>query len=238
MRASTLVCVLGLSLATVRVGRAQSVDPAAVAVDTSEQLARDHFKQAEIDFNLGKFEDALHGYQAAYEAKPLTAFLFNIAQCYRNLGDYERARFFYKRYLTLEPRTPNRRVVNDLIAEVTRLQKAAPVPAESRPEGTPAPPAGSSSFVPIADPPAAPPRPAPRPAAALALNAPAPAATRTREPELVARLPPPTEPRRPVYKRWWFWGGLAAVVAGGVVAAVLLTRPQADHGTQPPIDAR
>src|ERR1700747_869924 len=148
MRASTLVCLLGLSLAAVRVAQGQPAEP---APDSSEQVAREHFRQAEIDFTLGKFEDALHGYQAAYEAKPLTAFLFNIAQCYRNLGDYERARFFYKGYLTLEPKTPHRRRGNELIVEVTQLQKAAP-PTESRPEEKPAPPVGSSSFAGRADP--------------------------------------------------------------------------------------
>ena len=33
------------------------------------------------------------------------AFLFNIAQCYRNMQSYERARFFFRRYLALDPHT-------------------------------------------------------------------------------------------------------------------------------------
>ena len=37
------------------------------------------------------------------------------------MGNYERARFFYRRYLALEPRTSNRRLVEDLIAEMTSL---------------------------------------------------------------------------------------------------------------------
>src|SRR5712675_1116118 len=133
MRLSVFAFLLGLSV-LVPVVEARAEEPPA---EEAEKLAREKFKQAEIDFNLGKFSEALSGYQAAYEAKPLTAFLFNIAQCYRNLGNYERARFFYKRYLTLEPKTPNRRVVTDLIAEVTRLMKNAPPTPEAHVE-TPA----------------------------------------------------------------------------------------------------
>src|SRR6478609_110404 len=72
-----------------------------------EQEARRLFAKAELSFIVGKFAEALTDYQAAYEAKPLTGFLFNIAQCYRNMGDYERARFFFRRYLSLEPRSSN-----------------------------------------------------------------------------------------------------------------------------------
>ena len=53
------------------------------------------FEQAEAKFNVGRFEEAVVDYQAAYDVEPLPAFLFNIGQCYRNLGNYERAQFFY-----------------------------------------------------------------------------------------------------------------------------------------------
>src|SRR4029077_11428061 len=83
------------------------------------------FQRAEKSFNLGRFSEALADYQSAYEAQPLPEFLFNIAQCYRNMQSYERARFFFRRYLALDPHTPNRRLVEDLIAEMTReLDKA------------------------------------------------------------------------------------------------------------------
>src|SRR4029077_13425175 len=78
------------------------------------------FQRAEKSFNLGRFSEALADYQSAYEAQPLPPFLFNIAQCYRNMQNYERARFFYRRYLALDPHTANRRLVEDLIAEMTR----------------------------------------------------------------------------------------------------------------------
>ena len=97
----------------------------AAAPSAAEKHARELFQRAEMSFNLGKFSDALADYQAAYQAKPLPAFLFNIAQCYRNMQDYERARFFYRRYLALDPRTANRRLVEDLIGEMSKLVEKA-----------------------------------------------------------------------------------------------------------------
>src|SRR5262245_7066322 len=92
------------------------------------------FHKAELSFNVGKFAEALTDYQAAYEAKPLNGFLFNIAQCYRNLGDYERARFFFRRYLSLEPRAPNRRRVEALIDEMSKkLAEKTPEAAATTP---------------------------------------------------------------------------------------------------------
>lgn len=86
----------------------------------AEREARERFQRAELAFNLGKFPDALVEYQAAYEAKPLPALLFNIAQCHRNMRNHEQARFFYRRYLALAPASPDRARVEDLITEMTR----------------------------------------------------------------------------------------------------------------------
>src|SRR5262245_44893353 len=106
-----------------------------------EKEARSLFQRAEMSFNLGKFPEALADYQAAYEAKPLPGFLFNIAQCYRNMGNPERARFFYRRYLALDPRSSNRRLVEDLIEEMTRLMdKQAAAPAQTATQAPPPPP--------------------------------------------------------------------------------------------------
>src|SRR3954447_17257338 len=118
--------------------------PRPAAAANADKEARALFQRAEMSFNLGKFPEALNDYQAAYQAKPLSGFLFNIAQCYRNMGNYERARFFYRRYLALEPHTSNRRLVDDLIAEMTRLMEKQPAeqaaPAATTASTTTAPP--------------------------------------------------------------------------------------------------
>ena len=70
--------------------------------------AKRHFDRGEKLFALGKFDDALDEYQKAFDAKPIPDFLFNIGQCYRNLGDYEQAIFSFKKYLKLEPDAPDK----------------------------------------------------------------------------------------------------------------------------------
>jgi tetratricopeptide (TPR) repeat protein len=110
------------------------------------RAARAHFLRAEKAFNLAKFTEALAAYEAAYEVRPLPGLLFNIAQCHRNLGDHERAIFFYRRYLTLEPRSKNRDLVLELIAEqeqeqdrerAARAALAAPAPPPPPPPTVP-----------------------------------------------------------------------------------------------------
>ena len=121
---SRRVCLLAL-MALVATG----ARPAA-AEDRAARAARAHFQRAEKAFSMGKFDDALKGYEAAYEAKALPGLLFNIAQCHRNLANPERAIFFYQRYLALDPATPNRALVEQLIGEEQkRLEKSAPPPA-------------------------------------------------------------------------------------------------------------
>jgi tetratricopeptide (TPR) repeat protein len=211
-----------------------------------DKQARELYERAEKSFNVGKFAEALTDYQAAYEAKPLPGFLFNIAQCYRNMGNYERARFFFRRYLAVEPHAPNHRRVEELIAEMSKQIEAqgasgaaasatAPPPADQKPleqkpaEAKPeeaksaeAKPAESTTPV--------------EPAAAAVPAAPAPSESSV---PLVTAKSSETEESPPVYTRWWFWTGVGAVVVGGAVAAFFLTRPKTSTpGTLDPIDGR
>src|SRR5581483_5097054 len=220
------VSVLVLPLPLVHTAQAA---PAGAA--SSEKASRELFQRAEKSFNLGRFPEALADYQAAYEAKPLPAFLFNIAQCYRNMQSYERARFFFRRYLALDPHSANRRLVEDLIAEMTReldkIEKSEKVEKEkadksdddaaaAAPIALAAPPAAA----PVVAPPPASPPPAPMPALALERPAPSPAES------------------HPIYKRWWFWAGAGALVAAGVVVAIFALRPDTPQGSLGTIHGR
>src|SRR4051812_21228889 len=131
----------------------------------ADKQAREHFQNAENSFNLGRFPDALADYQAAYEAKPLPGFLFNIAQCYRNMQSYDRARFFFRRYLALDPHTPNRRLVEELIAEMTReldkSEKSEKAEQAEKSDDLLAAPVALAAPAPVAAPPPSPPPPAP-----------------------------------------------------------------------------
>jgi len=218
-----LICV-PLWLAALAVLEARDAQAAPASGTTNDKQARELFQSAENSFNLGRFPDALADYQAAYEAKPLPAFLFNIAQCYRNMQSYERARFFFRRYLALDPHTPNRRLVEDLIAEMTReLDKADKADTSDKADKghqndeLAAPP----SALAVAAHPAAAPLVTPPPAS---VPVPMPALALERS------VPPPAE-SRPIYKRWWFWTGAGAVVAAGVLVTLFALRNETPQGS-------
>jgi tetratricopeptide (TPR) repeat protein len=105
----TFVAVCLLLLAFVR---------AAHADDPAEKASKRHYERGQKLYNLQKFEEALEQYQKAFDAKPLPGFMFNIAQCQRNLGDYEAAIFSYKKFLQLEPESEKREKVEALIEEL------------------------------------------------------------------------------------------------------------------------
>lgn len=221
--------VLLLALATIEttatVEAAPSKRPAARPSVTPEQkqerLARTKFESAEKAFNLRRFDDALADYQAAYEALPLPAFLFNIAQCHRNLGNHEQAVFFYQRYLSLSPDAPNRTVVQELIAEQQRLttrqvQAQGDVEPEPTPEREAAPAKAPVVIVPRASEP---------PAGGL---------ESTRETRDTTSSLAPTRSSR----RWWVIGVLGAAVLGGAALLVVRSSGSPPSGSLGSIDAR
>ncbi|GMU04853.1 hypothetical protein ASNO1_11050 [Corallococcus caeni] len=99
--------------------------PAAVAAQDAtatagvEDAARERFSEGNLAYDLGEFDRSLKAFSEAYRLKPLPAFLFNIAQCHRQLNNPSRAAFFYRRYLALSQEEPaNTDVVRELIAEM------------------------------------------------------------------------------------------------------------------------
>jgi tetratricopeptide (TPR) repeat protein len=101
--------------------------------DPQTTRARALFERAEVHFNVGEFEKALDLYSRAYKTKQLPAFLFNIAQCHRYLEQWERALFFYNRYLSLRPNSPHRAMVERFIEQCKRARQEAEQQAASQP---------------------------------------------------------------------------------------------------------
>ena len=93
------------------------------ADDPAPRASKRHFDRGEKLFALGKFDEALDEYQKAFDAKPIPDFLFNIGQCYRNLGDYQQAIFSFKKYLKLEPDAPDKDKVEKLIDDLEEKQE-------------------------------------------------------------------------------------------------------------------
>ena len=171
-----------------------------------DREARVQFLKGEKAFNLGKFAEALAAYEAAYEAKALPALLFNIAQCHRNLDRPERAAFFYRRYLTLEPRSKDRQLVLDLIEEQDRKQeaKAAQAVVAARAAARRSPSPGATTGRAGAD--------------GMGADQGDPLAT-----AMSASPAREAEGSPPLYKRWWVWTA-AGVAAAGLGAVLLFPR--------------
>lgn len=68
-------------------------------------------------YDTGRFDVAVTHFERAYEIKPAPLLLFNIGQCYRGLGDHEKAAFLFRRYLSEDPRSKERELVEGLIAD-------------------------------------------------------------------------------------------------------------------------
>lgn len=170
--------------------------------------AKAHVDVARVAYNLGKFDEALRGYEAAYRLVPMPALLFNIAQCYRHAGDHERAVFFFDGYLReAEPGADQRALTEELKRESQK--KLAAEPVDKTPSPTP-PIVALPRAVPAGAPVAAPPPPVPEGPAVVS-------------PQIEG--PAPEEASVGPHQRWWFWVivGVGAAAAG--TAAVVALSP-------------
>lgn len=169
--------------------------PAAAQTPEQKAAAKQLFDDATKQYKLGHFEDALAGYEQAYASYPAPAFLFNIAQCHLQLGNWDKAIFFFEGYLRDKPDATNRELVEDLIRESKEKRAAAEEAERKRLE-------------------------AEKVRLATERKAAEDEALRRREQERAAAPPAREEPRdtarRPLYRKWWFW----AIVGGAAVGAV------------------
>src|SRR5947207_2642735 len=97
---------------------AASTALAAPPPDPATAKAKELFGHAEALYALTRYAEALAEYERAFETRPLPGFLFNIGQCHRQLGRWEKAAYFYRAYLERQPEARNRDLVNSLIAEM------------------------------------------------------------------------------------------------------------------------
>jgi tetratricopeptide (TPR) repeat protein len=181
------------SLPTVPLARAG--DPGK-ASDPAKAAALGHFETARRLYDLREYAKALEEYKAAYMVKPDPAFLFNIGQCHRKLGQNPQALDFFQQYLKKAPADdPNRSLVESRIADIQAEERAKTAPAPS---------------------PVAPVAPAPLPIAATPESPPAGTDLST------GVQPAPTTEAKPFYTRWWFWTGIGAVLVAGAATTVIL----------------
>jgi tetratricopeptide (TPR) repeat protein len=207
-----------------------------VAAEVSEEAkaqAREKFTQGNAAYERGEFRQALVAFDAAYKLAPLPGFLFNVAQCHRQLGAYERAAFFYRRYLSLSEKEPaNAAMVQELIADMdTRVrqeaarraerEKLARAKAEERSRAEPVKAAEARAEV-------KPERRGLKEAERQAVESRTVSAAPTGLPPAAVPGAPAPEVREPLTRKWWVWAGAGAavVLAGGIVYAASSSDPR------------
>jgi tetratricopeptide (TPR) repeat protein len=91
--------------------------PRLVLADAAQ--ARVHFDRARAFFEVDEYRKAIAEFKAAHIEKPDPAFLYNIAECYRRLGDLSEALQFYRRFLATAPADDKTRpVVEQRVADL------------------------------------------------------------------------------------------------------------------------
>lgn len=85
-----------------------------------EASARKKYDAGERAYNLGEFDKAVALFKEAYADWAEPAFLFNIAQTYRQMGDCKQALFFYKRFLALKQNDTKKPIRPGLQTEVEK----------------------------------------------------------------------------------------------------------------------
>jgi tetratricopeptide (TPR) repeat protein len=180
--------------------------PRAVRAENKE-VARQAYDEGRRRYDLNEFASALEAFKRAYLNYEDPAFLFNIAQCQRQLGKKEDAIRFYRSYLRNKPDAPNRdeikaivaKLESDLAAENERQAAAHTAQREAPPS--------RSVVTPISAPPAT--------------NV------------LTATAPPPK--RQPVYKEWWLWTIVGVAAAGAATGVALAVTSQRTEGSLMPL---
>jgi tetratricopeptide (TPR) repeat protein len=128
---------------------------------------RMHFKKGQTHYALGEFQEAIEEFREAYRLRQEPAILFNLAQSYRQIREWQHAYFHYRQYLNQNPDASNRAEVESLIEQMKtkidedeRVAKAQPAPVVVEPVQPPAQVVAAPEPVRIARPPSEPQKPA------------------------------------------------------------------------------
>ena len=100
-----------------------SLIPRLAVADAAQ--ARVHFDRGRTFFDVEQYRKAIAEFKAAHIEKPDPAFLYNIAECHRRLGEGPDALVFYRRFLATTPAGDKTRpIVEQRIAELKAAGEA------------------------------------------------------------------------------------------------------------------
>ena len=198
-----------------------ALGPLVARADTGEETqAKALFQTGSKAYDLGDFEGALKAYSDAYQLAPRPGFLFNIAQCHRQLSNFERAAFFYQRFIdTSKPRAANVELATQLLEEM-KTKQTAKVAEEKAAE------ARKQEQDRVAE--------EARQSELKKMDAPLATTLVPVPSDLPPPPPPPVAEADPTYKKWWFWtliGVGVAAVAGGTATAVVVSSGRQPRST-------
>ncbi|HEX4462759.1 MAG TPA: tetratricopeptide repeat protein [Polyangia bacterium] len=108
--------MLVLIAAAATVCAARSAVAQGKSTNDSTPSAREVYRDATQRYDMNDFPGALEGFKRAYALHSDPVILYNMAQCYRQLGDDEQAVKFYQSYLRNSTSAPNAQQVTQLIA--------------------------------------------------------------------------------------------------------------------------
>jgi tetratricopeptide (TPR) repeat protein len=187
----------------------------AVEAEDDPAAAKAHFSRGTRLFEVGEYREALVEFKSAHLAKPDPAFIYNIAQCHRQLGDLEQAATMYRRFLAASPNARNRADVEKRVADIeadleAAKQKLSPEPLRAPPP-QPVPPTPLPA-APQADPP--PPQAPPAGVAPSAVE--------------VAAEPKPSHSILSLRTLRWAGAGLTAALAAGAITTGILAKSKYD----------
>jgi len=167
--------------------------------------ARVHFERGRAFFEVDEYRKAIAEFKSAHIEKPDPAFLYNIAECHRRLGEASDALVYYRRFLaTAASADKTRPIVEQRIAELKTVADDAKTPAPDAPPAVAGPDLALNG------------QPASGDAAALVIDKPAAA---------------PTAQAPPLYARPWFLVTVGAVLVASTIAIWALSRTPEPPGT-------
>ena len=108
---------------------------------SAREQARTAFVRGQTLYRQGKFNHALAAFSEAAKHATLPSITINMAQCHRNLGNHQKAVFFYRLYLSQWRRQyPNRPVAHEaeIKEHIRKLQATIRRLEQRRPKASPA----------------------------------------------------------------------------------------------------
>jgi len=147
-RFSTVLAGAALLVSAALTGPVWAQDKAADV----KAAAKEHYTRGTSFYDLGRYDEAIKEFEAAYQLKNDPAFLYNLAQSYRQAGKHAEAVHFYKTYLRYVPKAPNRADIEEKIKAEEQLAGQQPGTTIPPPPTTTMPPPATTTTPPATEP--------------------------------------------------------------------------------------